>query len=391
MNKTPVVILGLQDTGLYAAQSAGRFGIPVYGFDFNTGNPGFYSRYIKASPCPHPYYESEKLLDQLLGNTSGKLFGSILIASTESYLAFCSGHREELAKRYRFVIPEKKILGSVLDKTGQFKLARDLGFPVPDHSRIINRKDIEDSLSKYVHKNVIVKGLDQAAWKAKINRKAFIPRNQDELVEICDSLTGKEIPFIIQEIIDGDCTNNFEYNALMIKGEIVESSVIQKIRQYPPGFGAACCIRTSDNSEIEKLGRKFVVQNRIEGFSNTEFKFNPSDGKYYFIETNARIWSQIRLSEYNGQNFMVQYYNKLAESPVIYLPVRKNKQIKWIDFFADSVLWWRVLRRKNMSFFSWLHSFSGVKNFGLLNLKDIRPFLHEITEMNLFKPRKRTN
>lgn len=389
MTKTPVVILGLQDTGLYAAQALGRFNIPVYGFDYSTKNPGFYSRYINAFPCPHPFFEPGKLIDQLLGNTNEDHNGSILVPSTENFLEFCVKYSEELAKRFRFVIPEKEVLNCILNKSGQFRLAVDFGLPVPDHSEIITKKDIEDSLHKYFHKNVIIKALDQAVWKAKVNRKAFIPRNQQELTEICDSLTGKGISFIIQEIIDGDCTNNYEYNALIINGEIVESSVIQKLRQYPPGFGAACSIRTCVNDEIEKLGRQFVLQNRIEGFSNTEFKFNHSDGKFYFIETNARIWSQIRLSEYNGQNYLVQYYNKLSDTPVKYKPDRRNKQIKWIDFFSDSVLWWRFLRKNNTSFFSWVLSFSGTKNFGLLNLRDLRPFLHEITELNLFKLRKR--
>jgi predicted ATP-grasp superfamily ATP-dependent carboligase len=389
MSKIPVVILGLQETGLFVAQSLGKYNIPVFGFDSNIHAPGFYSRYIKPCLGPHPFHEPEKLLQQIIGKAKKLSSRPVLIVSTEDYLGFNAKFNEELKNWYQFIIPEPEIINRILNKSGQFSLAKQCNFNVPDHYQIITRNDFEDFQHFYADKHVIVKALDQTIWKAKVGRKAFIPGNFDELINIANSLFEKDIPFIIQQIIDGDCSNNFEYNALLINGEIVESSVIQKIRQYPPGFGAACFIRNSKNEEIEKLGQRFITQNKIEGFSNTEFKFNPADGKYYFIETNARVWSQIRLTEYNGQNFLIQYYNRLTDNTLVSKYVRKNKEIKWIDIFSDFVLWWRYLREGNMSFFRWLGSFSKTKNFGLLNFRDIRPFLHEFTQMNLFRSKKR--
>lgn len=389
MSKIPVVILGLRETGLYAAQSLGRYNIPVFGFDSDIRTPGFFSRYIKPSHGPHPFHEPEKLLQQVIGKAKNLSYKPILIVSTEDYFGFNAKFSEELKNWYQFIIPEPEIINRILNKSGQFSLAKQCNFNVPDYYEIVTRTDFEEFQQNYAGGSVILKALDQPIWKAKVGRKAFIPGNFDELIKIGNSLIEKEIPFIIQKIIEGDCTNNYEYNALMINCEIVESSVIQKIRQYPPGFGAACFTRTSQNEEIEKLGRRFITHNKIEGFSNTEFKFSPADGKFYFIETNARVWSQIRLTEHNGQNFLISYFNRLTDNDLMSMPVQKNEEIKWVDIFSDFVLWWRYLRKEDMSFLKWLGSLSRTKYFGLLNLRDIKPFLHEFAQMNLFGTKKR--
>jgi predicted ATP-grasp superfamily ATP-dependent carboligase len=388
MIKNPVVILGLQDTGLYAAQAIARYDIPIYGFDFNSKNSGFYSRFIKSYIGYHPYYEPDKLLKQVVEKAKELKSRPLLIISTESYLGFSAIFRKELDKYYSYVIPESEIIKSILNKSGQFKLAANCNIPVPEYFQITSKTDFERYLCKNGIVNVIIKALDQTTWKAKVDKKAFITKEYDELVKIGHSLLEKSIPFVIQDIIEGDCTNNFEFNALMIKGEIIECSVIQKLRQYPPGFGAACFVRTSQNPEVETLGRRFITQNKIEGFSNTEFKLNPDDGKYYYIETNARIWSQVRLTEYKGQNYLLEFYNRFADNPIVYKSNKRDISVKWVDIFSDFVLWSRFLRKKNIRFLGWLCSILSANNFGMLNLRDLGPFLHEIHKVFLLRLRK---
>lgn len=388
MNRTPVILLGLNETGLYAGQSLGRYKIPVTGFDHSIDSPGFFSRYITPIRGANPYFEPEKLLEQLLehaGNTPARI---VLIASTENYLDFLASYRKELSEKYSFIIPEQKIIESILDKAGQFSMASKCGIKVPAWSRITSEDDFRNFVWSHYWNHLILKAVDQAAWKAKIPKKAYITNTHEELNTAAGFLLGSGIHFIIQEIIDGDCTNNFEYNSLMVDGKIIESFVVQKIRQYPPGYGAACCIKSVNNNTVEELGSRFVRENRIEGFSNTEFKVNPLDNEYYFIETNSRIWSQIRLPEYCGKNFLMKYYNRLADEPVAYKTVISGKEIKWTDIFSDTVLWWRYLRKTGLNFRKWICSLSGTRDFGLLNIRDLRPFLHELSGIGIFK-RKR--
>lgn len=388
MNNTPVVILGLQETGLYTAQSLGKFNIPVYGFDSVTDRPGFYSRYIKPLNAPHPYKEPDTLLRGII-NLADKFHSRpVLISSTEDYLQFQLKYREALEEYYKFIIPEPDVAGKILDKSGQATLALNCDFKIPGQAEIKEIGDLRAWQENRTWKRIIIKASDQAVWKARVNQKAFIPSDIDELEKTALVLLNMEVPFIIQDMLEGDCLNNFEFNALMINGEIVESSVIQKLRQYPPGFGAACLIRSTTNEEISTMGRMFVTKNKIEGFSNTEFKYNPADNKFYFIETNARVWSQVRLTEYYGKNFIIKYYNHLTDNSILFYTTKKDKEIKWVDIFSDFVLWWRFLRKNRMNLFEWLFSLSDTKDFGLLNIRDVKPFLHEISRLRLFRLNK---
>ncbi|MFZ2339150.1 MAG: hypothetical protein WAW07_05430 [Bacteroidales bacterium] len=389
MNNAPVVILGLQETGLYTAQALGKYNIPVYGFDSVTDRPGFYSRYLKPFLAPHPYKEPDTLFREMI-KLSDKLHArAVLISTTEDYLQFQVKYREALEEYYKFIIPEPDFAGKILDKSGQATLALNCGFKIPGHSEIKGIGDFNQWLKNHTWTSIIIKASDQAVWKTRVTQKAFIPSDIDELEKTALLLLNMEVPFIIQDMLDGDCLNNFEFNALMINGEIVESSVTQKLRQYPPGFGAACLIRSTANEEVSLMGRMFVAKNKIEGFSNTEFKYNPVDKKFYFIETNARVWSQVRMTEYNGQNFIIKYYNYLTDNSILFNTTKYDKEIKWVDIFSDFVLWWRFLRKDRMNLFKWLLSLADTKDFGLLNIRDVKPFLHELSRIKLFRSNKR--
>ena len=50
-----------------------------------------------------------------------------------------------------------------------------------------------------------------------------------------------------------------------------------------------------------------------KGFANVEFKYDPRDDSYKFIEINARVWQQIGLAEALGINFpMLAYRNNFV-------------------------------------------------------------------------------
>jgi D-aspartate ligase len=385
MINTPVVLLGLYDTGLYTAHSFARYNIPVFGFDYNRANPGFYSRHIKSIHCFHPFHEPERLLKQIIAETSSLNSKPILIPSSEEFIAFVAESRNEIQKYYNFILPEKNVIENILNKEGQFEMARKSNFNVPYYRRIETLSELKQFLVDYKNNKVILKALHQAAWKSNSIRKAYIANNYKDVLNIGNGLIEKGLGIIVQNIIEGDCTNNFEFNSLMIQGEIIESCVIQKIRQYPPDFGAASCIQTTHNPAIEEMGRNFVIRNRIEGFSNTEFKMNPDNGMYYFIETNARVWMQIRLTEWTGQNFLISYYNYFVTDKQPLPSRRKDNVIKWIDVFADFTLWWRHLRKNGLNLRKYLASLSNVRNFGLLTLNDMHPFFHAMRGIKFFK------
>ena len=127
-------------------------------------------------------------------------------------------------------------------------------------------------------------------------------------------------------------------------------------------------IEVVPNSQISEMGREFVLRNRIEGFSNTEFKYNPSTGQWLFIETNARIWLQI-----------MEYYNHKDKSSKVFEVKRPLKfRAKWMDLFGELMNLRDTRSIKNLR--DMVLSYNNISSLGLLNLKDMGPFINVFTQ-----------
>jgi D-aspartate ligase len=377
MKRHPVFILSLFDTGYYAARLLKKTGITIYGFDHDPNNPGFYSKHITSFVVPHPQADADKLLEILLNKRNEFSLKPILIAASENYLQFVHLKRTELENNFQFLLPDKDTLGKVINKSGQFEMAKKCGIDVPIFKTVHELSDLND-ISGHIKYPVILKGTDQPKWKSKIKEKAFIALNKTDLQKIANQLFGADVPFIVQELISGEITNNFEYNALMMNGQIISQHVIQKIQQYPLGFGSACCVRTIEKKEVENLGLKFIKENQIEGFSNTEFKFDSSTEKYYFIETNARVWQQIELTSFRHENIVLSYYKQLTENHNLIKNNNCKKGLIWIDFPAYLLLLVRYRNKIKLGYFEFIKTIYKAKNFGLFNIFDLKPFLKDI-------------
>ena len=377
IQKHPVFILSLFDTGYYAARLLKKTGIPIYGFDHVRDNPGFYSKYITATLVPHPQDDADKLLEILLEKRSEFSLKPVLIAASENYLEFILSKWAELQENFLFLLPDKETLGRIISKSSQLDMARQCELSVPAFRTVSHTEELEHACD-VVEYPVVVKGIDQPLWKRKIRKKAFIAKNKSELLQIGENLLKQNVSFVVQKIVGGDCRNNYEFNALVVNGKIIERNLNQKLRQYPLDFGSACCLRTAKNDQVEQLATKFLLQNEIEGFSNTEFKFDEETGKYFFIETNARVWQQIELTKKRGQNFVSAYYDHLTNSDNPSRTGSCTPTARWVDLPTDLLVFLRYRRQINLSLLQFIKSLLTASNLGLFSISDIKPFLKAV-------------
>jgi predicted ATP-grasp superfamily ATP-dependent carboligase len=129
----PVFILSLFDTGLYAARLLKNTGITIYGFDYDSTNPGFYSKYITPFVAPHPQVDAKNLLEILITKRNKFNLKPVLIAATEEYLDFIYRHREELERNFLFLLPANEILGKIVKRSMQFELATKCAINIPSY------------------------------------------------------------------------------------------------------------------------------------------------------------------------------------------------------------------------------------------------------------------
>lgn len=351
----------------------------VYGFDSSSDKPGFSSNFLKGIRSPS-VTENEKLADFLI-DYKKRLFDEIkpvLIPASDEYVQYICKYETLLSAYFNFLIPDHSTIEGILNKEKQLSLISGIGIKVPVTYEI---KNIESSNVIFGNLNfpVIIKPADTGKWKKHFLVKAFKVSNKDEYCRKVKEALGYGLKVIVQEIIPGDCTNNFEVSTYVNKeGVICGLFTIKKIRQYPMEFGYGCLVETCSNKTVEDLTVKILIELKWKGFANFEFKFDSRTGEYYFIEVNPRVWQQIELPYEAGKvNYPELHVDDLncKKLPNIY---KFKEGIKWIDIFADILSSVSLMKKGKLTLSAWKNSVKNTKKYGLASLKDPMPIIKDM-------------
>jgi predicted ATP-grasp superfamily ATP-dependent carboligase len=352
--------------------------------DYNTSKLGFKSRLIKSMICPDPKTDEKYWLDFLLNWLKQQSQKIVIIPTSDEFALLCASHEKDLSPFALSLIPDVNSLHAIIERDLQFNAAKACNIPVPafiTYNEIENKELIDE-----LRFPLAIKPVNTVEWKKQMNNKGFIVENPTSYYEIIRELKEKKLRFLIQEMILGENENNYEVNSLYFpSGKILQHS-IQKIRQYPDRFGTATSIKNCIHPEIEKMAADYIRHLNLIGFTNIEFKLNQSDGKYYYIETNTRVWLQVNFSANIGINFPMYYYNQLTNKEVA-----KNKNFQelkngvWVDFMADLLFWKKHRKQYKLSFFKLIRSWFPLRATGLFSITDPKPLLTELRSKKIFK------
>lgn len=377
-NNGKAVVLGLFDTGVATIRCLARHGIAVEGYDYDPDMPGFRSGHCSPELCPNPNTDATGLLRFLLQRgTAGKR--KILYPASDDFVLFVSGCRDALSEHYNFNLPPDSLIKKITDKARQYELIEDLGLAVPATLHV-NSHDALSGQKDKIKYPVFIKPACGHEWRKHFKVKGFAARDEKELLDICGEIFLHNIPVVIQELIPGPCSNNYEVSLYVDSGgEIAAQFTVQKLRQYPMDFGFGTLTVSVNNREVETLALKIIKGLAWRGFANIEFKYDERDSLYKFIELNARVWQQISHPEALGINFPLLCYYDLTQGAIEHRPLNRyqvNK--KWIDLKWDMASSLKAMRGKELTLKSWLGSLKGTKAFGLFAADDIRPFLYSM-------------
>lgn len=126
------VVLRLSAIGLGVVRSLGRAGVKVIGADYRTNEMVIHSKYCESEVTTPPLKDDPDGLVQSLLALAEKLDEEpVLFPTSDSFVELVSEHREELGKRYRFALPDKEIVRTILDKRKQYDFAVKHGIKVP--------------------------------------------------------------------------------------------------------------------------------------------------------------------------------------------------------------------------------------------------------------------
>jgi predicted ATP-grasp superfamily ATP-dependent carboligase len=121
----------------------------------------------------------------------------------------------------------------------------------------------------------------------RFHTKCFVIHSYQELEDAAQRLENEDLEVMVQEIIPGKELYSLStyFNK---KSEPLAICGYDKLRQYPPDFGIGSIWRSAWRSGPIDLGIQVLKLLKYHGLAEPEFKRDPRDGKYKFLEINAR-------------------------------------------------------------------------------------------------------
>ncbi len=369
------VVLGADFQALGLIRSLGRRGVSVYVCS-RTLDVARFSRY-SARFFKLPAGGGAELLDFLLGLASREgLTGWLLVPNDDDQVEFISNHRRELGRFFCLVVPNDRAVRIVADKRLTYAFAAEHEVDVP---ATWNPRSEEELAALECVFPAIIKPARRNPFFWLTGRKAFRADDKDELIALYRRLS-KVVPadqLLVQELIPGGPENLYSFAALAEEGEVAAWLVANRRRQHPMDFGRATTFaRTVSRPALEVLGRRLLALLSFSGLCEVEFIQDARDGKYKFLEINARIWGWHSLGAAAGVDFPYLLYLRALHRELE--PTTFKENTKWVRLLTDLPTVVSEIFRGRMRLGEVLESYRGVRSDAVYASDDPMPFFMEI-------------
>jgi predicted ATP-grasp superfamily ATP-dependent carboligase len=375
----PAVVLGGDINGLGITRNLGKVGVEVYCVVDRLDPVGF-SRYCrKCFVVPHLKARLD-LLPSFLAKVVMHIRGPVVVFPTDDMTTlFLSGLQSETNRRYIFVAPAKEVAEKLIEKDRFYESLDEEGI---DHPRVVHPQldsDVREAGEKLGYPLFIRPCLSQRFFHV-FRTKGFIANSPSELEHYYRLALGRDLRVLFQEIVPGRDANMCGVAGLLDKASRPLALFgYHRIRGWPVTFGNSSLMESVSVSRLaypRDVTIKYLRHIGYYGMFDAEFKRDPRDGKYKFLEVNARSWWQNSLPTKCGLNIVHKaYLNALGQE--VKCDAEYVGGIKWINLLDDirsSIVNREILGR------DWIKSLSQVKEHAFFDRSDLAPYA-----INLFQ------
>jgi D-aspartate ligase len=305
----PVLIGGNNNVNnLGVARNLGRHGVPVILLDYERPSIARSSRYIhKRLACPNPSKSEIQYIDFLINYGKQMDEKCVILPTNDAAVLALSRYKEELEQYYLLPIPGFEVVETLVNKKLFYQFLDQVSIP---HPRTYFPTDIAnlESISHEIEFPYIIKPTYSHLFDAEFATKCFLIKSSQDLKNAVKRLENKDLDVFIQEIIPG----NEHYSLLTYFNRRAEPLAIcgwDKLKQFPPDFGmsSSLCKSVWRGAPI-CLAIQILKALKYHGIAEPEFKKDPRDGQYKFLEINARTSVPIALPARCGVNIEYTAY-----------------------------------------------------------------------------------
>jgi predicted ATP-grasp superfamily ATP-dependent carboligase len=320
--------------GLATVRSLGRRGVPVHVVALRSSRQiASLSRYCrKRTLIP----EIGALYDVLREWNPDPARRPLLFVDNDRMMKALAPHAAELQRRFSVVEPLAEA-AQFMDKAFQIRAAAEVGIAVP-RTWFPNSWDDIAAIGDETSQKLLAKPSPvRFPIGATPPFKAIVAASCGELAARLRPLVASPADVLVQEYIEGG--DSCHYGTLGYRARSRNACFVlsvRKVRQTTLEAGILAVGEVVDAPEVREMTRRLMERLDYRGVIHVEFKRSPSDGKYYFIEWNARppyFQSLGWKAGFDGP--YLAYCDHFSPETLDALCVRHGSRHYWINLHED--------------------------------------------------------
>jgi D-aspartate ligase len=383
----PAIVLCNTVTGIATVRALAECGVEVHACLFRADDPLIESRYAIKIACYHLQHDEAGLVEFLI-DYAGKLGNRPVVLPTgDAHALVLAKYAEALAPHCRvWQLPHEQ-LTRIVDKTLLYEAARTAGVPTIPSLAAPNLTELLE-WSRQHDGPYILKPSYDGIHSCKLPGKNLVLENREQLLAYVRNHGAESL--VVQRMIRGGDGNIFDcYGLCDANGRVVCLTSHQRIRQFPPNFGATCMgeipaqLPTRDEQFLFAATERLFNSVRFHGIFGIEWLREETTGAFYLIDFNARPFLTIGHLRDCGVNLPLLAYRDLIGESLAAVPPRPAVRRKRWVYISKDIDTFRILRESGQQpgLLPWLASVASCSSFAYVSLRDPMPGVRAILQI----------
>lgn len=328
-----IVTSRASDNGLGVVRGLGKRGIPVALLALDRASPARHSRYVtEVIPCVDSPSNEDQFVEQLIAFSRKRRQPPVLLATGDQETQWLARNMERIRPHCRFLVSEPEVIEDCTDKARFYARLKKLQIAHPTTIEAHTAEEVETA-ARTVGYPFLLKPRHSERFTARFLKKLFFISSAASLARCLAVLEPSDYSILVQEYLATDlyhevsCLRSAEGNDLGIVA-------YDRIRQYPPRFGAATFCRTTLRQPALDLALEVLNALGFRGIGSVEMALDPGTGRFQVIEVNPRSPLQNPLCRSAGVDLEWLAFRYLNGEPLEEAPAFEQG-IAWVNDFKD--------------------------------------------------------
>lgn len=278
-----VLLLGAGTQAFALLKSLHKTGHRIVLLTSETGNYADVSKFLDERVLTHYSDNSSEYLEQVRGIIIERRV-EVVIPMGDTSAEFLSRNKDVLSRLTNFKVPSIVSFKKGYDKNQLMTLCQDRGYPHP-YTIDLSKTSYEDAaqFNSFPYPGILKPN------RTTGGRGMTMINNYDELLRFYPCIKSEYGEYHLQQFIREGGRQVKVQLYVNEQGELLYSSVMEKVRWYPVKGGSSSCSVSIREPEIVNICYRILKDIHWEGFADFDTIGNPETGDLLIMEINPRL------------------------------------------------------------------------------------------------------